>query len=112
MIFHIHNKSIYGYEYLTDRYYDLSSWTFILKYVNQEIAKKIEENKSQDLYTYLSNDNTHKGLYTEWGREKHHEFLLLDEYFEEILDISLLKPVNEWDNEEINAKKKYYEKKI
>ena len=30
--------------------------------------------------------------------------------FEIILDISLLKPIDEWNDEEINAKKKYYEK--
>lgn len=110
LIFHIHYHSIYGYEYLTERYYDLSSWTFILKYVNQEIAKKFEENKLQNFYTYLSNDNIYKGLYTNYNGERYYEFLLLDEVFEDILDISLLKPVDEWDNEEINAKKKYYEK--
>ena len=110
LIFHIHYHSIYGYDYLKDRYYDLSSWKFILKYVNQEIAKKFEKNELQDFYTYLSNDNIYKGLYSERGWENHCKFLLLDEVFEDILDISLLKPVNEWDNEEINTKKKYYEK--
>ena len=113
LVFHIHNHSIYGYEYLEDRYYNLSSWTFILKYVKQEIIKKFEEYKSQDIYAYLSINNNYCGLRTKIDNNYHETTyiaLKIDEVFEDILDISLLKPVDEWNDEEINAKKEYYEK--
>lgn len=113
LVFHIHNHSIYGYEYLEDRYYNLSSWTFILKYVKQEIIKKFEEYKSQDIYTYLSINNNYCGLCTKIDNNYHETTYIalnIDEVFEDILDISLLKPVDEWNDEEINAKKEYYEK--
>lgn len=111
LVFHIYYHSIYGYECKEDKYYKLQ-YEFILKYVNQEIAKKFEENKMNDFYTYLSINNTYCGLHTKIDNNYHetYEALKIIKAFEKILDIPLLKPVDEWDNEEINTKKKYYEK--
>ena len=45
-----------------------------------------------------------------WKNKLSKEFGEILSIFEIILDISLLKPIDEWNDEEINAKKKYYEK--
>ena len=94
-----------------NKYYKLQ-YKFILKYVNQEIVKKFEENKIHDFYTYLSINNKYYILRTKIDNNCHETYRLLNiiKAFEKVLDISLLKPVDEWDNEEINTKKKYYEK--
>ena len=90
-------------------YYNLSHCEFILKYINQETTNKI---KNKGFYTYLSKNSKYCSLYTELDNNNHRTTKLgiIDNVFEKILDISLLKPVNEWDNGKINAKKKYYEK--
>lgn len=110
LVFHFYGDLILGYEYKEDKYYKLQ-YKFILKYVNQEIVKKFEENKIHDFYTYLINNNYFL-LRTKIDNNYHETYrpLKIIKAFEKILDISLLKPVDEWDNEEINAKKKYYEK--
>ena len=111
LIFHFYNDLILGYEYKEDKYYKLQ-YKFILKYVNQEIVKKFEENKIHDFYTYLSINNNYYGLRTKIDNNYHETYrpLKIIKVFEKILDISLLKPIDEWDDEEINAKKLYYEK--
>ena len=122
LIFHIYNNLILGYEYSEDIYYHLtffknSSLTYkiILDNINQKIAEKFRKRENIDIYTYVSINNKYYGLLhtniiNDNIRSKTYKLLELDEVFKTILDISLLKPVNEWDDEEINAKKKYYEK--
>ena len=103
---------ILGYEPNTDIYYRLyyDEREFLLKHINQEIAKKFNDGENINIYTYLSYNNKYYGLKVNERKTNDNNLLKLDNVFETILDISLLKPVNEWDNEEINAKKKYYEK--
>lgn len=109
LIFYIYNNFILGYEFRKDIYYNLSHCEFILKYINQEITNKI---KNKGFYTYLSKNNKYYGLCTEFDNNHHRTTRLgtINKVFETILDISLLKPIDEWDDEEINTKKKYYEK--
>ena len=109
LIFYVYNDFILGYEFRKDIYYNLSNCKFILKYINQETTNKI---KNKGFYTYLSKNSKYYGLYSKFDNNHHRttKFGVINTIFEKILDISLLKPIDEWDNEEINAKKKYYEK--
>ncbi len=122
LIFHIYNNLILGYEYSEDIYYNLtffknssSTYKIILDNIDQKMAEKFRKRENIDIYTYVSNNNKYYGLlHTDINnnniRSKTYKLLELNEYFETMLDISLLKPINEWNDEEINAKKKYYEK--
>lgn len=123
LVFHIHHNSkhtnqLLGYEPYKNIYYDLTyrigtnETKFVLNNINQEIAKKFKKDENIDYYTYIHNNNKNYGLI--YTKNVYHEiskkFAEIDTIFEDILDISLLRPVDEWDDEEINAKKKYYEK--
>lgn len=123
LVFHIHHDSkshrnqLLGYEPYKNIYYDLTYYIdmnetkFVLNNINQEIAKKFKRDENIDFYTYIHNNNKNNGLiYTKVFNKLSKKFAEIVSIFEKILDISLLKPVDEWDNEEINAKKKYYEK--
>lgn len=123
LIFHIHHNSkrntnqLLGYEPYKNIYYDLTFYinnkekNYVLDNINQEIAKKFRNKENIDYYTYIHNNNKNYGLiYTIFFTKISKKFAEIVSIFEKILDISLLKPIDEWDNEEINAKKKYYEK--
>lgn len=126
LIFHIHHDSkrntnqLLGYEPYKNIYYDLTYYIdtnetkFILNNINQEIAKKFKNEENINIYTYINNNNNNENyglIYTKNDYQvTSKKFAEINTFFEKILDISLLKPVDEWDNEEINAKKKYYEK--
>lgn len=122
LVFHIHHNSkhtnqLLGYEPYKNIYYDLTFYinnkekNYVLDNINQEIAKKFRNKENINYYTYIHNNNKNYGLiYTIFFTKISKKFAEIITIFETILDISLLKPVNEWDNEEINAKKKYYEK--
>ena len=124
LVFHIHHNlkhtnQLLGYEPYRNIYYDLTynidmdETKFVLDNINQEIAKKFRDKEDIDFYTYIHRNNKNYGLI--YIKDAHNDiiskkFIKITTIFEKILDISLLKPVDEWDNEEINAKKKYYEK--
>ena len=124
LVFHIHHNSkhtnqLLGYEPYKNIYYDLTYYIdmnetkFVLDNINQEIAKKFKKDENIDYYTYIHNNNKNYGLIyikDDYSRIISKKFIKITTIFEKILDISLLKPVDEWDNEEINTKKKYYEK--
>ena len=123
LVFHIHHDSkshrnqLLGYEPYKNIYYDLTYYIninetkFVLNNINQEIAKKIKRDENIDFYTYIHNNNKNNGLiYTKVFNKLSKKFAEILSIFEKILDISLLKPIDEWNDEEINAKKKYYEK--
>lgn len=123
LVFHIHHDSnlninqLLGYEPYKNVYYDLTFYidnkekNYVLDNINQEIAKKFRNKENIDYYTYIHNNNKNYGLiYNKVFNKIYKKFGEITTIFETILDISLLKPVDEWDNEEINTKKKYYEK--
>lgn len=105
---------ILGYEPNIDIYYKLyyDERNFLLEHINQKIAKKFNDGENINIYTYLSYNNKYYGLKVKVNERETNviNLLKLDNVFETILDISLLKPIDEWDDEEINAKKEYYEK--
>lgn len=86
-------KIILGYAPYKNMYYKLSSRE-MKNNINQEMAEKIEY-KEHDLYTYILFDNKRYGL-TKNNNSNEYKLLSLDLLFENALDISLLKPVSEW----------------
>lgn len=104
----LYNNLIYGYEFKEDKYYYLKyEEKLILKYTDDEIANNFRMSKNQNLYTYLlSNHGKKCGMIINIDEDNNitHKLVNLnDKCFENILDISLLKPVKEWDNND------YYE---
>ena len=99
----LYNNLIYGYEFKEDEYYYLKhEEKLILKNIDKEIAKNFKNMENQNLYTYLLSNNEKCGMIVNIDKDKNvtHKLVKLnDKCFESLLDISLLKPVNEWDNE-------------
>ena len=108
LVMHIYNNSlynnlIYGYEFKEDKYYYLKyEEKLILKYIDDKIANNFRMSKNQNLYTYLLSNHGRKcGMIINIDKNNNvtHKLVKLnDKCFENILDISLLKPVNEWNN--------------
>ena len=99
----LYNNLIYGYEFKEDKYYYLKyEEKLILKYIDDKIANNFRMSKNQNLYTYLLSNNGRKcGMIINIDKDNnvtHKLAKLNDKCFENILDISLLKPVNEWNN--------------
>lgn len=92
-----HYNIILGYEPNADIYYQLypDEKEFLLEHINQEIAKKFNDGEIINIYTYLSYNNKYYGLKVNERKTNANNLLELDDVFEKILDISLLKPVNE-----------------
>lgn len=118
LVFHIHHDSkshrnqLLGYEPYKNIYYDLTyhinmnETKFVLNNINQEIAKKFKRDENIDFYTYIHNNNKNNGLiYTKVFNKLSKKFAEILSIFEKILDIFLLKPIDEWNDKEINAKK-------
>lgn len=108
LVMHIYNNSlynnlIYGYEFKEDEYYYLKhEEKLILKNIDKEITKNFKNMEDQNLYTYLLSNNEKCGMIVNIDKDKNvtHKLVKLnDKCFESLLDISLLKPVKEWDNE-------------
>lgn len=104
----LYNNLIYGYEFKEDKYYYLKyEEKLILKYIDNNIANNFRMSKNQNLYTYLiSNIGKKCGMIVNIDKDNNitHKLVNLnDKCFENILDISLLKPVKEWNNND------YYE---
>ena len=99
---HAHNNLIYGYEFKEDKYYCLKlEENLILKNIDQEKAMKFKMMEDQNFYTYLLSNNEKCGMIVNIDEDNNitHKLVKLnDKCFENILDISLLKPVKEWDN--------------
>ena len=97
------NNLILGYEFKEKEYYYLKyEEKLILNNINKKIAKNFEEMKKQDLYTYLSSNNTKCGMtisIDENGDIIYKLVKLNDKNFKLVLDISLLKPINKWDED-------------
>lgn len=100
------NNLIYGYDYIEGKYYYLKNEEkLILKNIDQKIAKKFRNMEKQNLYTYLLSNNKKCGMaiiIDENGDITYKLVKLNDKHFERTLDISLLKPVNEWDEDNNN----------
>lgn len=102
------NNLILGYEFNKDEYYYLKyEERMILKNIDNEIAGKYINMKKQDLYTYLLSNNERCGMTINIDKDHNVTYKLVklnDKCFEKLIDISLLKPVSEWDKElyEIN----------
>lgn len=99
----IYGNTIYGYEFKENKYYCLKNEEkLILNNINQEIAKNFRKMKNQDLYTYLLSNNKKYGMIINIDEYKNITYKLSklnDKCFKSLLDISLLKPTNEWDKE-------------
>lgn len=99
----IFGNTIYGYEFKENKYYCLKNEEkLILNNINQEIAKNFRKMKNQDLYTYLLSNNEKYGMIINIDEYKNITYKLSklnDKCFKSLLDISLLKPTNEWDKE-------------
>lgn len=96
---HAHNNLIYGYEFKEDKYYCLKlEENLILKNIDQEKAMKFKMMEDQNFYTYLLSNNEKCGMIVDIDEDNNitHKLVKLnDKCFENILDISLLKPVKE-----------------
>lgn len=103
----LYNNLIYGYEFKEDKYYYLKyEEKLILKNIDNEIAKNFKMSNNQNLYTYLLSNNKKCGMVINIDKDNNVSYKLVklnDNCFENILDISLLKPVKEWNNND------YYE---
>ena len=99
----LYNNLIYGYEFKEDEYYYLKhEEKLILKNIDKEISKNFKNMEDQNLYTYLLSNSEKCGMIVNIDKDKNvtHKLVKLnDKCFESLLDISLLKPVKEWDNE-------------
>ena len=97
------NNLILGYEFKEKEYYYLKfEEKLILNNINKKIAKNFEEMKKQDLYNYLLSNNTKCGMtisIDENGDIIYKLVKLNDKNFKLVLDISLLKPINKWDED-------------
>ena len=97
------NNMILGYEFKEKEYYYLKfEEKLILKNIDKEITKNFKNMENQNLYTYLLSNNEKCGMIVNIDKDlsvTHKLVKLNDKCFESLLDISLLKPVNEWDNE-------------
>ena len=104
----ISNNLILGYEFNKDKYYYLKyEEKLILKNIDKKIAGKYINMKNQDLYTYLLSNNERCGMTINIDKDHNVTYKLVklnDKCFEKLIDISLLKPVSEWNKElyEIN----------
>lgn len=102
------NNLILGYEFNQNKYYYLKyEERMILKNIDNEIAGKYINMKKQDLYTYLLSNNERCGMTINIDKDHNVTYKLVklnDKCFEKLIDISLLKPVSEWNKElyEIN----------
>lgn len=105
LVMHIYNNSlynnlIYGYEFRKDKYYCLKfEEKLILNNIDREIARNFQMMLKQDCYTYLLSNNAMCGMIINIDKYKNITTKLVklnDKCFEEMLDISLLKPINEW----------------
>lgn len=96
------NNLIYGYDFVKGKYYYLKfEEKLILKNIDQKIAKKFKNNESQNLYTYLSYNNEKCGMIIsidEVNNITHKLVKLNDKCLKSHLDISLLKPINKWND--------------
>lgn len=97
------NNLIYGYDFVKGKYYYLKfEEKLILKNIDQKIAKKFRNMESQNLYTYLLSNNEKCGMIIsidEVNNVTHKLVKLNDKCFKSHLDISLLKPINKWNND-------------
>ena len=102
------NNLIYGYEFKEKEYYYLKfEEKLILKNIDKKIAKNFEEMKSQDLYTYLLTNNEKCGMTIIIDENSNITYKLVklnDKNFKSVLDISLLKPINEWEEDNNNCR--------
>ena len=105
LVMHIYNNSlynnlIYGYEFKKDKYYCLKfEERLILNNIDREIARNFQMMIKQDCYTYLLSNNAMCGMIINIDKYKNITTKLVklnDKCFEELLDISLLKPLSEW----------------
>lgn len=100
----INNDSIYGFEVNEEKYYKLNCiQEYILKHVEHKIAKKFKNNKKQNTNTYLLKNNKKCAFelivdYNSGITKFTYNLLDASNYFEKYLDITLLKPVREWDD--------------
>ena len=98
----LYNNLIYGYEFKEYEYYYLKhEEKLILKNIDKEISMNFKNMENQNLYTYLLSNNEKCGMIVNIDKDNNitHKLVKLnDKCFESLLDISLLKPVNEWDN--------------
>lgn len=97
------NNLIYGYNLDTESYYYLKyEEKLILKNIDQKIAKKFRNMEKQNLYTYLLSNNEKCGMMISIDKDKNvtHKLVKLNKNFEELqmLDISLLQSIDEWDD--------------
>ena len=107
LVMHVYNNSlynnlIYGYEFRKDKYYCLKfEEKLILNNIDQEIARNFQMIIKQDCYTYLLSNNAKCGMIINIDKYKNITTKLVKlngKCFEELLDISLLKPISEWNN--------------
>lgn len=111
LVFHniVHNtqgKIILGYAPYKNMYYKLPSRE-MKDNINQEMIEKIEY-KDKDHYAYILFDNKRYGL-TKNNNSDKYKLLSLDLLFENALDISLLKPISEWNNSNNSNPHEIYE---
>lgn len=101
---YINDNSIYGFEVNEEKYYKLNCiQEYILKHVDKKIAKKFKNNKKQDTNTYLLKNNKKCAFelivdYNNGITKFTYNLIDASNYFEKYLDITLLKPVREWDD--------------
>ena len=107
----LYNNLIYGYEFKEGEYYYLKhEEKLILKNIDKEIAKNFKNMENQNLYTYLLSNNEKCGMIVNIDKDNNITYKLVklnDKCFESLLDISLLKPVNEWDNNDYHEIDKF-----
>lgn len=101
---YISDNSIYGFEVNEEKYYKLNCiQEYILKHVDKKIAKKFKNNKKQDTNTYLLKNNKKCAFelivdYNNGMTKFMYNLINANKYFDKYLDITLLKPVREWDD--------------
>lgn len=106
------NNLILGYEFINDEYYILKyEEKLILKNIDKEITKKFKNIEKTNIYTYLLSNNEKCGMTISIDEDYkithklvklNNEFFKLNDDYKTPIDISLLKPVNEWNDNNNN----------